>query len=219
MSSKQFAVIGLGHFGSSIAKTLYSLGNEVLVIDDSEDRVKSISDHVTHAVQADATDENVLRSLGIKNFDIAVVSIGSDIQSSIMITLLLKEAGVKYVVARASNELHASVLYKVGADRVVLPERDLGIKTAHSISSDSVFDYIQLSPEYSILEISAIPEWEDKTLSELNIRAKYGINVIAIKRDKDINVSPRGEDLILPGDILVVIGSANDLSKISKTKI
>lgn len=218
MSSKQFVVIGLGRFGSSVAKTLYSLGNDVLAIDKAEDRVQSVGNNVTHAVQADSTDENTLRSLGIRNFDVAVVSIGSDIQSSIMATLLLKELGVKYIIAKAQNELHSNVLYKIGADKVILPERDLGIRVAHNISSSNVLDYIELSQDYSIVEITAIPDWENKTLAELNMRAKYGINVMAIKRNKDINVSPKAADMILKNDILVVIGGTEDLNKIEKIK-
>ena len=125
---KQFIVIGCGRFGSSVAKTLYKMGNDVLAIDGNEETVQSISDEVTHAVQADATDEHALRSLGIRNFDVAVITIGSDIQASIMATLIVKEMGVKFVVAKAQNELHAKVLYRIGADRVVFPERDMGIR-------------------------------------------------------------------------------------------
>lgn len=218
MSSRQYVVIGLGRFGSSIAKTLYSLGNDVLAIDESEDIVQSISDSVTHAVQADATDENSLKSLGIRNFEVAVISIGSDIQSSIMVTLLVKEMGVKYVIAKAQNELHAKVLYKIGANRVIFPERDMGVRVAHNLVSSNILDYIELSPDYSIVEIAAIPQWEGKSLRELNMRAKYGINVMAIKRDNDINVSPAADDVINEGDILVVIGGTEELNKIEKIK-
>ncbi|MGN0026287.1 MAG: potassium channel family protein, partial [Clostridium sp.] len=132
MSNKQFVIIGLGRFGASIAKTLYSLGNDVLAIDKDEDIVQEIADSVTHAVQLDATDENALRSLGIRNFDVAVVTIGDNIQSSIMATLLVKELGVKYIIAKGHSDLHAKVLYKIGADRVVLPEKDMGIRVAHN---------------------------------------------------------------------------------------
>jgi len=130
---KQFIVIGLGSFGISLAKTLYEMGNDVLVIDENEELVQSMTGLVTHAVQANATDENVLKSLGVKNFDVAIVAIGSNMESSIMVTMLVKEMGVKYVVAKAHNELHARVLYKVGADRVVMPEKDMGIRVARNI--------------------------------------------------------------------------------------
>lgn len=219
MLGKQFVVIGLGRFGSSVAKTLYSLGKEVLAIDTDEEVVQSISDSVTHSVQADATDEATLRSLGIRNFDVAVITIGSDVQSSVMVTLLVKELGVKFVVAKAQNELHAKVLYKIGADRVVFPERDMGVRVGHNLCSSNILDFIELSPDYSIMEIEAVEEWNYKTLRELNMRSKYGINVMAIKRDKDINVSPLADDKIMPKDVLVVIGDSDRLKEFEKGAI
>ncbi|CDF58472.1 potassium channel family protein [Thermobrachium celere] len=219
MKSKQFVVIGLGRFGSSIAKTLYSLGHEVLAIDKDEEVVQDISEYVTHAVQADATDEATLKSLGIRNFDIAVVTIGSDVQSSVLVTLLVKELGVKYVIAKAQNELHAKVLYKIGADRVVFPERDMGVRVAHNLCSSNILDYIELSPDYSIMEVTALEEWENKTLKELNLRTRYGINIMAIKRDNDINISPSAEDVIKKGDVLVVIGGTDDIKNIEMQRM
>ena len=163
MANKQFVIIGLGRFGLSVAKTLYDLGNDVLAIDMDEDLVQEISDNVTHAVQLDATDENALRSLGIRNFDVAVVTIGSNIQASVMVTLLVKELGVKYIIAKGHSDLHAKVLYKIGADRVVLPEKDMGVRVAHNLVSDSILDYIELSAEYSIMEIRSLNEWHGKS--------------------------------------------------------
>ena len=207
MSNKQFVIIGLGRFGSSIAKTLYSLGNDVLAIDKDEDIVQEIADSVTHAVQLDATDENALRSLGIRNFDVAVVTIGDNIQSSIMATLLVKELGVKYIIAKGHSDLHAKVLYKIGADRVVLPEKDMGIRVAHNLVSANILDYIELSDDYSVMEIQVLHEWAGKTLNELKLRSKYGINVMAIKRGDEVNLSPAADEI-------VAIGSAEDLSKL-----
>ncbi|MDY6228772.1 TrkA family potassium uptake protein [Clostridium sp.] len=214
MSNKQFVIIGLGRFGSSIAKTLYSLGNDVLAIDKDEDIVQEIADSVTHAVQLDATDENALRSLGIRNFDVAVVTIGDNIQSSIMATLLVKELGVKYIIAKGHSDLHAKVLYKIGADRVVLPEKDMGIRVAHNLVSANILDYIELSDDYSVMEIQVLHEWAGKTLNELKLRSKYGINVMAIKRGDEVNLSPAADDIIEENDIIVAIGSAEDLSKL-----
>ena len=214
MAKKQFVVIGLGRFGTSVAKTLYSLGNDVLAIDVDEETVQNISDSVTHSVQAEATDENTLRSLGIRNFDVAVVTIGSDLQASVMVTLLLKELGVKYIIAKANSELHAKVLYKIGADRVVLPERDMGVRVAHNLVSSNILDYIELSSDYSIAEIANPRGWQGKTLQELNLRANYGINVVAVKKDNDINVSPIAEDVLEAGDVIVAIGGAEELSKL-----
>ena len=214
MSKKQFVIIGLGRFGSSIAKTLHSLGNDVLAIDKDEDIVQEISDEVTHAVQLDATDENALRSLGIRNFDVAVVTIGDNIQSSIMATLLVKELGVKYIIAKAQSDLHSKVLYKIGADRVVLPEKEMGVRVAHNLVSTNILDYIELSPDYSVIEIQASKSWSGKTLSDLGLRSKYGINVMAIKRGNDVNISPLAEDIIESDDVIVAIGSGDDLSRI-----
>lgn len=219
MGKKQFVVIGLGRFGTSVAKTLYTLGNDVLAIDSNEDIVQSISENVTHSVQIDATDENSLKALGIRNFDVAVITIGSDIQASTMATLLVKEMGVKYIIAKANTEIHAKVLYKIGADRVVFPERDMGVRVAHNLFSSNILDYIELSPDYSIMEVAAIGEWEGKTLRELNMRTKYGINVMAIKRSNDIDISPTADDIIKSGDILVVIGEMENLNIIEKDKI
>ena len=216
MTSKQYVIIGLGRFGTSIAKTLYSLGNEVLAIDVDEEVVQEISQDVTHAVQADSTDEGVLRSLGLRNFDVAVITIGSDVQASLMATLLVKELGVKYVIAKAHNEIHAKVLYKIGADRVVFPERDMGIRVAHNLCSSNILDYIELSPDYSIMEVTALNKWVGKSLKELNLRSRFGINVMAIKRGNDINISPEADEYIRKGDILVVIGGTEELKVIEE---
>ena len=214
--SKQFVVIGLGRFGESVAKTLYELGHDVLAIDMNEDMVQEISNSVTHAVQMDATDESALRTLGLRNFDVAVVTIGSNIQASVMVTLLVKELGVKYIIAKGQSDLHAKVLYKIGADRVVLPEKDMGVRVAHNLVSASILDYIELSPDYSIMEMKALEEWNGKTLAELKLRSKYGINVMAIKKDDDINISPNADEVISSDDIIVAIGSAEDLAKIEE---
>lgn len=214
MSNKQFVIIGLGRFGSSIAKTLYSLGNDVLAIDKDEDIVQEIADSVTHAVQLDATDENALRSLGIRNFDVAVVTIGDNIQSSVMATLLVKELGVKYIIAKGHSDLHAKVLYKIGANRVVLPEKDMGVRVAHNLVSANILDYIELSEDYSVMEIQVLEEWAGSTLKELKLRSKYGINVMAIKRGDEVNLSPSADDIIEENDIIVSIGSAEDLSRL-----
>ena len=214
MSSKQFVIIGLGRFGSSVAKTLYALGHDVLAIDSNEDLVQEISDSVTHAVQMDATDENALRTLGLRNFDVAVVTIGANIQASVMATLLVKDMGIKYIIAKGNSDLHAKVLYKIGADRVILPEKDMGVRVAHNLVSSSILDYIELSPDYYIIEIESPKEWYGKSMKELSLRSKYGINVMAIKRNNEVNISPDADDVINKDDIVVAIGSAEDLTKL-----
>ncbi len=214
MSKKQFVVIGLGRFGSSIATTLYSLGNDVLVIDKNEDLIQDIASEVTHAVQADATDENALKALGIRNFDVAIISIGGDIQSSVMATLIVRELGVKYIIAKGNGELHAKVLYKIGADRVVLPEKDMGVRVAHNIISSSILDYIELSSDYSIMEVKAFKDWVGKDLKSLDLRKKYGINVIAIKKGEKINLNPAADDIVCKDNVIVAIGSKEALTSL-----
>lgn len=213
---KQFAVIGLGRFGSSVARTLQSMGYEVLGIDTDEERTQALMDSLTHVVQADATDENTLKSLGIRNFDTVIVAIGEDIQASILVTLLVKELGVKYVVVKAQNDLHGKVLYKIGADRVVFPERDMGARVAHNLVSSNILDYIELAPDYSIVEVAATEKMIGKTLRQLDLRQRFGVNVLAIKRAENVIVSPRADDRITEEDVLVVIGSNEDLQEMEK---
>ncbi len=214
---KQFAVIGCGRFGSSVAETLYKLGHEVLAIDLDEEKVQEISDRVTCAVQADVSDEKVLIELGIRNFDVVIISIGSNYQASIMATLIAKELGVKKVIAKANDELHGKVLSKIGADRIIFPERDMGIRVAHNLVASNILDFIELSPDYGVLEIAALDEWADKTLKELRLPSKYGISVMAIKRGKDINISPYADDVILKGDILVVLGNTDNIESLEQS--
>lgn len=216
VSKKQFIVIGLGRFGTSVAETLYSLGNDVLAVDLDEEVIQNISEKVTHAVQVDANDEHSLRALGIGNFDVAIISIGSDIQASILSTLLVKELGVKHIITKANNALHAKVLYKIGANRVIFPERDMGVRVAHNLCSSNILDYIELSPDFSIAEIVSPQLWYGKSLKELNLRAEYGINVMAIKKNNEIEVSPLAEEIIEAGDIIVAIGGIQELNNIEK---
>ncbi|MFB0918119.1 MAG: TrkA family potassium uptake protein, partial [Clostridiaceae bacterium] len=187
MEKKQFIVVGLGRFGTTVAETLTQLGHDVLAIDKDEQLIQDISDKVTHAVQMDATDEYALRTLGVRNFDVAIVTIGSNIQSSIMVTLLLREAGVKYIICKGQSELHKKVLEKIGADRVILPEKDMGIRVAHNLVSSNLLDFIELSPDYSVMEIQAPAAWVGKSLKDLHVRATYGINIMAIKEGDEIN--------------------------------
>jgi trk system potassium uptake protein TrkA len=208
---RQFAVIGLGRFGSSVATTLHEMGYEVLAVDSNEELVQKMADHVTQAVQADARDEDALKALGIRNFDVVVVAIGSDIQASILITLMLKEMGVKQVIAKTLSEMHSKVLQKIGADKVVFPERDMGARLAHSLGSTNVLDYIELSPKYSIVEV-VVPVWfVGKTLSQAEFRARHGVNVVAIRRGKEIIVSPGADCVLVAGDILVAVGANENL--------
>ena len=217
MKAKQFAVIGIGRFGASVASTLYEMGHDVLAIDSSESKIDGIVDKVTHAVVADTTSETALKSLGITNFDVVIVSIGQDIQASILTTLVLKELGVKYIVAKARTVLHGKVLQKIGADRIVFPERDMGVRVAHNLVSTNVLDFIELSPDYSIVEIIAPDDMLGKSLKELDLRAKYGINVMAIRSaNKHINVSPEASDRLQSGDIMIVLGDNEKIQRLGR---
>lgn len=209
--AKQFAVIGLGRFGSNVARTLYEMDFEVMGIDENEDRINEIMQYVTHAVVADSTDESALREIGIRNFDVVVVAIGADIQASILTVLILKEMGVKTIVAKAQNERHGQVLYKVGADRIVFPERDMAVRVAHNLISANVLDFIELAEDYSVAEVVVTKRMVGKTLRQIDIRAKYGVNVIAIKSGEKFNIAPGPDETIKEKDVLVVIGHNLDL--------
>lgn len=211
---EEFAVIGIGRFGFSLATTLYKLGYEVIAIDIDEEKVEDIAEEVTYSVQADATDENALRSIGLRNVDVVVVATASDLQSSILATLNAKELGIKKVYAKAMNQQHSKVLHKIGADRVFSPERDMGVRVAHNLVSSNIFEIIELDPEHSIIEINALKSWSNNTLEKLDFRAKYGLNIIAIKRGDEFNISPTASDVVKENDILVVVGSNRDIDKL-----
>ncbi|EAR65117.1 potassium transport system NAD-binding component [Bacillus sp. NRRL B-14911] len=181
---KEFAVIGLGRFGGSICRALAEEGMEVMAIDNDEDRVNEFALIASHAVVGDTTDENVLKSLGIRNFDHVIVAIGDNIQASILTTLILKEIGVNKITVKAQNDYHEKVLRKIGADHVVHPERDMGRRIAHNIVSNNVLDYLELSDEHSIVEIVASDKLGGNSIIDLDVRANYGINIVAIKKKK-----------------------------------
>ncbi|MRX71651.1 potassium transporter Trk [Bacillus lacus] len=213
---KEFAVIGLGRFGGSVCRALSEEGMEVMAMDTDEDKVNQFANTASHAVVGDSTDESVLKSLGIRNFDHVIVAIGDNIQASILTTLILKELGVKYITVKAQNDYHEKVLSKIGADQIVHPERDMGRRIAHNIISNNVLDYLELSDEHSIVEIVANEKLAKKSLIDLDIRAKYGINIVAIKRGRDIIVSPQADEEILMQDILIVIGADTDIDRFEK---
>lgn len=211
---KQFAVIGLGRFGASVARTLARSGADVLAVDKNESRVQEIAELVTHAVQADTTEEGVLADLGIRNFDAVVVAIGADMESSILTTLMLKDLGAPYVVAKATTEHHARVLQKLGADRVVSPETEMGARVAHSLNNDNLMDYIELTPGYSVVEILAPKESHGKTLERLNWGARLGVTIVALRRGDKVQVGVRASDTVEEGDILVALGPDEQLRKL-----
>lgn len=213
---KEFVVIGLGRFGGGIVKELISQGADVMAIDLSPERVDNFAHIATQAVVADTTDEAVIKSLGLRNFEHVIVAIGEDIQSSILTTLILKESGVQQITAKANNDYHEKVLRKIGADVVVHPERDMGIRIANNILSNNVLDYLELSDEHSIMEIKASERLAGRSLVDLDIRARYGINIVGIKRGEEIIITPEPTDPILIGDLLIVIGADVDINRFMK---
>lgn len=209
-----FAVIGLGRFGSSVAKTLFELGHNVLAIDKNPAIVQSMANYVTHAIQVNSIDPESLKAVGITNFEVVIVAIGVDIQESILTTIILKELGIKTIVSKATTELQGKVLEKIGATRVVFPERDMGIRIAQALSYPNVLDYIELSPEYKIEEIAAVDWMVGKSLRELDIRSKYNVIILLLKKkDGELKVVPGVSDKIEEGDVLIAFGHNKDLHR------
>lgn len=213
---KSYVVIGLGRFGAEAARRLYELGCEVLAVDNHPELVQHISADVTHAVVADARDKEVLKALGVKEFDCAIVAIGGSLADSVLATMNVKELGIPKVVCKAHDETHRQVLLKLGADQVVIPEQEQAVRLARSLSSHNVLDYIELSSEYGIVEVPAPKSWVGKSLKELNVRAKLGLNILAVKQGSSINVSPAADYEINEADIMVVLGDTVALKKVQK---
>ena len=210
--SRQFVVIGLGQFGSNMAKALHGMGYEVLAVDKRMERVQEYSTEFTHVVQADATEENALRELGILNFDVVVVAIGDDMEANLLTTMQLKDLGAPYIVAMARDPLQGRLLKKIGVNRIVSPEADMANRVAYNLATTSVMDYIELSDEFSIVELAVSPDLHDKSLAESNIRAKYGLNVVAIKRGDKLIVTPQATEKLRASDTIVVVGSNEGIS-------
>ena len=213
---KSYVVIGLGRFGSEVSRRLCELGNEVLAMDTRADLVQQISNEVTHAVVGNAQDKEVLRALGVGSFDCAIVAIGDSLADSVLATMNLKELGVPKVVCKAYDETHRRVMLKLGADQVVIPEQEIAARLARSMTSGNVLDYIELSEDYGIIEVPAPKKWIGKTLKELDVRAKMGINIIAIERDEKISAFPAGDYCFTEGDVIVVLGDTATMNMVQK---
>lgn len=213
---KSYVVVGLGRFGSGVARELCRLGCEVLAMDVSDDLVSQLANDVTHAVVGDGQDKEVLRALGAGEFDCAIVAIGDDLAASVLATMNLKELGVPKIICKAHDETHRRVLEKLGADQVMIPEQEQAYRLARSLSSPNVLDYIELSDEYGIIEVPAPVLWSGKTLRELNVRAKLGVSILAIRRNDSFTVSPDADFAIAHGDVMVVLGDSKALKKVQK---
>jgi trk system potassium uptake protein TrkA len=219
---KQFGVIGLGRFGSAMAMTLTELGHDVIGVDGDESRVQQLADVITHALQIDATDEKALRAAGIQDVDVAVVSIGENIESSLLVVMQLRDLGIATIVAKAVTPLHGRILEKLGVSRVIFPEREMAIRIAHSLVMPNVIDYIELSRDFSIVEVPAPDAFVGRTLKQLELRPRLGLTLIAIKRQSDdsgavvTNIAPAADETIRPGDILALLGSNERLNKLDE---
>jgi trk system potassium uptake protein TrkA len=219
---KQFGVIGLGRFGSAMAMTLTELGHDVIGVDGDESRVQQLADVITHALQIDATDEKALRAAGIHDVDVAVVSIGENIESSLLVVMQLRELGIGTIVAKAVTPLHGRILQKIGVSRVIFPEREMAIRIAHSLVMPNVIDYIELSRDFSIVEVPAPDSFVGRTLKQLEIRPRLGLTLVAIKRQPDgsdavvTNIAPAADETIRRGDILALLGSNERLNRLDQ---
>jgi len=207
MKKRTYVVWGLGRFGTSLALTLRDLGHEVLGIDNNEEIVQSLSEQLTHVVFCDTMDEASVKALGIRNFDVAIIGM-ADLEASLMCTMLMKEAGIKTIVAKAVSVLHGKMLTKIGADMIIYPERDMGKRLAHNLSSNNILDYIELSDDISLMEINLPETMAGKNLIDADFRKKYGVNVVAVRHkdgSTEINMDPK--EAFKEGDVLVVIGT------------
>lgn len=214
MKKKQYAVFGLGSFGESVAVTLQSLGCETIVVDKDMERIEDIASKVSYAMQADFADPDVVRSLGTRNLDGVVVAVSDNMEASIMVTLVSKEVGVPYVLAKAKNQLHADVLKKIGADTVIFPEEEMGKRIARHLMSSSFADWIALSDKFSIVEAEVPVKWVGKTLTELDVRRIHNVNVVGIKRGEEVEVNPDPNIPLEEHAIVILVGENHTLEEL-----
>ena len=210
---KQFAVLGLGTFGKSVALTLESLGCDVVAVDNSLEKVQDISDSVAYAMRADVADPEALQELGARNLDAVVVAVSDSLEASIMATIISKEMGIPYVMAKAKDERHGAVLEKVGADCIVYPERDTGTRVAKSLVSTTFTEWIELSSEYSLTEAQMPEQWIGRSLSELRVREKYGVNVVGVRQGEEVDVTWDPHEPLPAEGVLIIIGSNEVLER------
>ena len=210
MKKKQFLVVGLGRFGSALATTLTEQGAQVLAIDFNMEVVEAHRGRLTDVVCGDAMDVSVLEQLGASDFSAAVITMGDDVKASSVITMHLKELGVPYVIAKASDDFHGRMLTRLGADKVIFPERDMGQRIAHNLVSEKIMDFIELSPDYSLMEMRPRPEWVGVPLRQLNLRGKHRINVVAVRSDGQVNAMPDPDTVLGADDVMLVVSQAEE---------
>lgn len=212
--AKSFALFGLGRFGKSLAVTLAQLGCEVMCMDSNEKEVQAVADVVTHAVIGDCRDEATLKTLGIPDFDVCIVSLASNIETSVLLVVLLKELGAKRVLAKSQSEMHSKILRRLGADEVVFPENDMGVRAAYGLVSSGFLDYIELSDGYRVVETSCPKVWLGKTVAQLDVRRKYGVNILAVKNGDKFMITDFVTHSFVPDDVVVVLGESDNLREI-----
>jgi len=213
---KSILLIGLGRFGRHIAEKLYELNHQILAIDKQEDRVEAVMSYVTNAQIGDSTNMEFLETLGVSNFDVCIVAIASDFQSSLETTAYLKDLGAKMVVSRASRDVHARFLLRNGADEIVYPEKQVANWTAIRYSSEHIFDYVQLSDTHAIFEIEMPQNWVGKTIGQVDIRKKFNINIMALKRDGKLDMAIRPDTMLTDDATMLVLGESRDIQKCFK---
>jgi trk system potassium uptake protein TrkA len=216
--NRQFGVLGLGRFGQSVVKTLIANKCEVMCVDNNKEIVEEMAEYCHNVYKADITDKKAVDELSLNNLDVLIIAIGDNLESTIMAIMYAKEKGVKHIIAKAKSDMQASVLKKLGADRIVMPEKDMGSRIAMSLISPNMLDYINLSDKFAIAEIEPKKEWIGKDLIASNIRATTGMNVVAIRRKGDVIVSPQPKEVIRENDILFVVGDSKQIQKVSKGK-
>lgn len=218
MANKEsaFGVIGCGRFGYNLAITLAELGHDVICVDESQEIIDSLADKVTYAVAVDVSKEDALDNLGIANLDTVIIGLASNLNAAIMATIECKDMGVPHIICKAKTETHARILKKLGADQTIIPEMEVGVKLAHSLSKRSVYEYIELSEDYSMVDALVPKAWYGKTLNELNVRAKYGINIVGILNEGYTNINPTPLDKFREGDHILAIGMNEDVNKLEE---
>lgn len=215
MSYKSFAVIGLGHFGMALAEALAESNCDVLAIDEREENIQEIAEKVTYAVRADVREPGILKALGVQNVDVAVIAVAENMEASIVATMQAKELGVPFVLAKALNPLHGRILSKIGADQVIYPEHSMGLRVARNLMSSGLVDVIELSKEFSMAEFHTPEAWVGKSLSQLKIREKHHVNIIAVKRGETVDVNMDPQKPMEEDDLLIAIGKNDDLNRLN----
>jgi len=212
---KSILVIGMGRFGRHLSYKMKELGNDVMIVDKDAEIIGELADDFTDAYIGDCSKEGVIRSLGVSNFDICYVTIGEDFQSSLIVTSYLKKIGAKYVVTKARTDIQAEILGKIGADEVVYPERDMAEKTAVMHNANNIFDYIELTSEYAIYELPIVEAWIGRTVTEVDVRRKYNVNIIAVKNGNDLQATHLADHVFVENDTVVVIGRSEDVFRLA----